>query len=207
MPLLTTDYTSNECPYLYFIRQTIVMNQGAAIDGFGVGTKLVTCFDQPALSGVYKLSAKRMPGEAWTPVLKVSEQVYKRTIPGVQDLRRFVDDRGVPVADMICDVRYPAQDAAQIVDVNDPLLTRSLEGLSFRSMLRPVTVGGERAAEAEPLDAVRRRARENLELLDPACKRFLNPQVYPVGIESGLAGLRQRMIAEARSNQHDRTWR
>lgn len=184
-----------------------LLNQGAAIDGFGVGTKLVTCFDQPALSGVYKLSAKRMPGEAWTPVLKVSEQVYKRTIPGVQDLRRFVDDRGVPVADMICDVRYPAQDAAQIVDVNDPLLTRSLEGLSFRSMLRPVTVGGERAAEAEPLDAVRRRARENLELLDPACKRFLNPQVYPVGIESGLAGLRQRMIAEARSNQHDRTWR
>ncbi len=184
-----------------------LLSQGAAVDGFGVGTKLVTCFDQPALSGVYKLSAKRMPGEAWTPVLKVSEQVYKRTIPGVQDLRRFVDDRGIPVADMICDESYPATSEARIVDVNDPLLTRTLDGLSYKSMLQPVTVDGGRAVPPEPLEIARARAQENLNRLDPACKRFLNPQVYPVGIEGGLAELRQKMISEARSSQYDRTWR
>ncbi len=184
-----------------------LLSQGAAVDGFGVGTKLVTCFDQPALSGVYKLSAKRMPGKAWTPVLKVSEQVYKRTIPGVQDLRRFVDDRGIPVADMICDESYPSTGELRIVDVNDPLLTRTLDGLSYKSMLQPVTVDGGRAMPPEPLEAARARAQENLNRLDPACKRFLNPQVYPVGIEGGLAELRQKMISEARSSQYDRTWR
>lgn len=184
-----------------------LLSQGAAVDGFGVGTKLVTCFDQPALAGVYKLSAKRMPGEPWTPVLKVSEQVYKRTIPGVQDLRRFCDADGNPVADMICDADFPETETPEIVDVNDPLLTRSLEGLAFKRMLRPVAVEGRRVGEPEPLAAARARAAENLARLDPACKRFLNPQVYPVGIERGLAAVRQAMIAEMRSNQHDRTWR
>ncbi len=184
-----------------------LLRQGAAVDGFGVGTKLVTCFDQPALAGVYKVSAKRMPGEAWTPVLKVSEQVYKRTIPGVQDLRRYRDASGAPVADMICDVSFPEDGAPTIVDVSDPLLTTTLAGLSFERMLRPVVRAGARVGEPEGLDAARDRARANLATLDPACKRFLNPQVYPVGIEQGLHGLRQAMIAEARGRQHDLTWR
>lgn len=184
-----------------------LLSQGAAVDGFGVGTKLVTCFDQPALGGVYKVSAKRMPGEPWTPVLKVSEQVYKRTIPGVQDLRRYRDASGNPVADMICDVSYPVDAVPTIVDVNDPLLTSTLEGLEFEQMLRPVTVDGVCVAEPEDLGVARDRARANLERLAPSCKRFLYPQVYPVGLEHGLAELRQTMIAEARGRQQDLTWR
>lgn len=184
-----------------------LLGQGAAVDGFGVGTKLVTCFDQPALSGVYKMSAKRMPGQEWTGVLKVSEQVYKRTIPGVQDLRRYRDESGRPVADMICDASFSDDGAPTIVDVNDPLLSTTLDGLAFERMLRPVTVSGERACDPEPLSAARDRARENLGRLDASCKRFMNPQVYPVGIERGLSDRRQAMIAEARGRQHDRTWR
>jgi nicotinate phosphoribosyltransferase len=181
--------------------------QGARVDGFGVGTKLVTCFDQPALSGVYKLSAKRMPGQEWTPVLKVSEQVYKRTIPGVQDVRRFFDETGTPVADMICSQDFPHDAQATIVDVNDPLLTRSIEGLRCQDMLCPVTVGGLRAAEPEDLACARARAAANIATLKPASKRLLNPQVYPVGLERGLSDLRQSMIAQARSTQNDLTWR
>lgn len=181
--------------------------QGARVDGFGIGTKLVTCFDQPALSGVYKLSAKRMPGQEWEPVLKVSEQVYKRTIPGVQDLRRYFDDEGVPVADMICTADFPEGQAATIVDVNDPLLTRTLEGLHCERMLRRVTQDGERAAQPEDLACARARAAANLATLKPASKRLLNPQVYPVGIEASLSELRQSMIARARSSQNDLTWR
>jgi nicotinate phosphoribosyltransferase len=184
-----------------------LLSQGARIDGFGVGTKLVTCFDQPALSGVYKMSAKRMPGQEWTPVLKVSEQVYKRTIPGFQDLRRYVDEHGAPVADMICDASFPDDAVPTIVDVNDPLLTSVVEGYRFERMLHPVTVCGVRAAAPEPLSAARDRARENLAHLAPACRRFLNPQVYMVGIEQGLSELRQSMVARARSAQLDRTWR
>ncbi len=181
--------------------------QGARVDGFGIGTKLVTCFDQPALSGVYKLSAKRMPGQEWTPVLKVSEQVYKRTIPGVQDLRRYYDASGTPVADMICTEDFPHEVHATIVDVNDPLLTRTLEGLRCEDMLVRLTQDGKRAACAEDLACARARAAANLATLRPTSKRLLNPQVYPVGIERGLSDLRQSMIAQARSTQNDLTWR
>ena len=183
------------------------MLQGARVDGFGIGTKLVTCFDQPALSGVYKLSAKRMPGQDWIPVIKVSEQVYKRTIPGVQDLRRYFDESGAPVADMICTVDYPHGVPATIVDVNDPLLTRSLDGLRCESMLHRFTQDGQRVAQPEDLSRARSRAAANLASLKPASKRLLNPQVYPVGIEAGLSELRQSMIAQARSTQNDLTWR
>ncbi len=181
--------------------------QGARVDGFGIGTKLVTCFDQPALSGVYKLSAKRMPGEGWTPVLKVSEQVYKRTIPGVQDLRRYYDASGMPVADMICTEDFPHDVQATIVDVNDPLLTRVVEGLRCEDMLVRMTQDGERTAAPEDLSCARARAAANLATLRPTSKRLLNPQVYPVGIERSLSELRQSMIAQARSTQNDLTWR
>ena len=81
-----------------------LLDQGAPIDSFGVGTKLATCYDQPALGGVYKLSARRASeADPWTPVVKLSEQPYKRTIPGVQRVRRYYDGFGGPVCDMIYD--------------------------------------------------------------------------------------------------------
>jgi nicotinate phosphoribosyltransferase len=78
--------------------------QGAPIDSFGVGTKLATCDPQPSLGGVYKLSATRAtPADPWDPVIKLSEMAYKRTIPGVQHIRRYYDEAGCPMGDMIVD--------------------------------------------------------------------------------------------------------
>ena len=69
-------------------------DQGAAIDVWGVGTKLATSWDQPALGGVYKLSAIRRDGGPWEPRIKVSEQTAKVTTPGVLGVRRYRDDSG-----------------------------------------------------------------------------------------------------------------
>lgn len=91
-----------------------LLDQGAPIDSFGVGTKLATCYDQPALGGVYKLSARRASdAEPWTPVVKLSEQPYKRTIPGVQRVRRYYDGFGGPVCDMIYDEDHLAGRASR----------------------------------------------------------------------------------------------
>ena len=90
-------------------------DQGAKINVWGVGTRLVTGCDDPALGGVYKLSAVRSNGEAWQYKVKLSEQAAKVSTPGVLQVRRYYSaGDGAPLADAIidenCDVRGPGND-------------------------------------------------------------------------------------------------
>lgn len=178
-----------------------LLDQGAPIDSFGVGTKLATCYDQPALGGVYKLAARRDPGdEAWTPVVKLSEQPYKRTIPGVQQVRRYMDEAGSPVCDMIYDEAYLEGEGdargTTLVAVNDAALVTSVAGMPYRELLVPVVRDGQATGPREPLSAARERCAAALEALDPEYKRFLYPQSYVVGMEAGLARVRDELVRE-----------
>ena len=171
--------------------------QGAPIDSFGVGTKLATCDPQPSLGGVYKLSATReSPDAPWDPVIKLSEQAYKRTIPGVQHIRRFYDAAGVPVGDMIVDDSVDSKDMTSMVDVLDELTSYDLTDATPREMLVQVVENGRRVGESESIETSKARCREAMMHLDPATKRFLNPQTYPVGLERGLARLRNELALE-----------
>ena len=177
-----------------------LLAQGAPIDSFGVGTKLATCDPQPSLGGVYKLSATRAAaGEAWEPVIKLSEMAYKRTIPGIQHVLRYYDASGCPVGDMVVDDSC-ADEACSgtIVDVLDDLTTYDVSGAEPRELLVQLVDAGERACENEPLEAAKARCREALMRLDPAHRRFLNPQIYPVGLEPGLARLRGELARRER---------
>src|SRR5262249_19108809 len=69
-----------------------IVEQGARVDSWGVGTKLVTCFDQPALGGVYKLGAHRDDRGAWRDAIKLSEQPIKISNPGILQVRRLRRD-------------------------------------------------------------------------------------------------------------------
>ena len=178
--------------------------QGAPIDSFGVGTKLATCDPQPSLGGVYKLAATRAAGESvWRPVMKLSEQLYKRTIPGVQHVLRHYDDAGCPVGDEIVvdDVRMESRRRA--VDVIDPFTKYDFSGTEERELLEQVVAAGERCSAPVTLDESRRRCRDALMRLDPAVKRFLNPQIYPVGLECGLARFRDELAARELAEQDD----
>ena len=172
--------------------------QGAPIDSFGVGTKLATCDPQPSLGGVYKLSATRAAGEqTWHPTMKLSEQLYKRTIPGIQHIRRFYDEAGCPIADMIVVDDVVQGDANKMVDILDPLTSYDLTGRDFAEMLVLLVEDGKRVGEPEDIHTAKARCRDAVMHLDPAVRRFLNPQIYPVGLETGLADLRQELaIAE-----------
>src|SRR5205085_10918877 len=77
-------------------------DQGARIDVWGVGTRLITAYDQPALGGVYKLMAMKPKGGAWLHKIKLSEQVVKISTPGILQVRRFAVD-GQMGGDMIWD--------------------------------------------------------------------------------------------------------
>lgn len=174
-----------------------LLDQGAPLDSFGVGTKLATCYDQPALGCVYKLSARRSSaGEPWTPVVKLSEQPYKRTIPGLQHVRRYVDDQGSPVCDMIYDEAYLDGEGSTVVAVDDAALVADVSGFTGRELLVPCVRDGRASAPRERIEVARERNRAALKALDPVYKRFLYPQSYMVAMESGLARVRDELVRE-----------
>ncbi|HEY1419034.1 MAG TPA: nicotinate phosphoribosyltransferase [Myxococcaceae bacterium] len=174
--------------------------QGAPIGVWGVGTRLVTAHDDPALGGVYKLSMVREPGGRWQPRIKLSEQVAKISIPGRLQVRRFTDTTGA-VADMIVDEEIP-QPTRVMVDPLDPTRRRTLPGdAPFTELLVPAARKGRRTGEPETLEAIRARVQQQLSLFHGGVKRFLHPHRYPVGLESTLHDRRTELILAARAHR------
>lgn len=172
--------------------------QGARIGAWGVGTKLATAFDQPALGAVYKLSALRRPGADWHYTIKLSEQRLKISNPGELQVARF-SRNGEYAGDAIYNEHQPPTDHVTIVDPVDPNRQRSFNGSFHRDdLLRPVMRDGERTWPQEGLDAIRARARSQLERFHSGIKRFDNPHQYPVGLEKGLSDLKDRLVRNAR---------
>jgi nicotinate phosphoribosyltransferase len=174
--------------------------QGARVDIWGVGTKLDTAFDQPALGCVYKLTAVQEPNGAWRFPVKVSEQTAKISTPGILGVRRFVDVEGRFRADMIYDEGLPPEGpGGVIVDPADVLHMRSIDpAWAAHELVDPVMRAGRRVAPSPSLDQIRDRAREQLAALHPAIRRLLNPHVYPVGLERRLHDRRTQLILERR---------
>ncbi len=174
-------------------------DQGAEITVWGVGTKLVTAHGQPALGGVYKLSAMRRPGEDWNWRLKVSESSAKVTDPGILQVRRFLDGAGRPQGDMILNDAAPPEGSLTIVDDTDPTARKTFEpGLACEDLLVPVVRGGAVTYDPPPLAEVRARSLAQVALFGGSVTRFLNPAKYPVGLERGLYDMRTRLILAAR---------
>ncbi len=174
-------------------------DQGAAIDVWGVGTKLATSWDQPALGGVYKLSALRRVGGDWEPRIKLSEQTAKVTTPGVLGVRRYRDATGKLAGDMIYDESALLSGSVTMVDPCDETRHKSFSaGEPFDELLVPVMRGGERIYRDPPIQESRARALASVGGLDPSITRFLNPHTYPVGLERGLNDLRTRLVRAAR---------
>ncbi len=178
--------------------------QGAQVSSWGVGTKLATSYDQPSLGGVYKLSATRGSGDvAWTGRLKVSEQSSKLTIPGVLDVRRYVDAEGRLAGDMVFDVDAGVGTEETIVDPADVLRRKALAGMSCTTLLAPLARAGASvlADEDRSAMAARDRVAAGLAQLDESQKRLYRPHSYPVGLEMGLWNRRADLVARLRGQK------
>jgi len=172
--------------------------QGARIDAWGVGTRLVTGGDDSALGGVYKLSAVRQPGGPWQHRVKVSEQAAKTSNPGVQQVRRFSGPGGL-VADVIFDQEAGLPPAPVVVDPLDPTRRKRVpEGTPFEDLLVPVVRAGRSVYAPPPIEETRSHARAEVARLHAGITRFVNPHQYPVGLSLGLHELKTRLVLEAR---------
>jgi nicotinate phosphoribosyltransferase len=172
--------------------------QDAKVSVWGVGTKLATAYDQPALGGVYKLGALKGAGGEWQPKVKLSEQAIKTSIPGTLQVRRF-ETEGSFAGDMIYDETLGVDRRRLIVDVKDSTRRKKMSAdATGTDLLQPVMRDGAVVAQPDGLPAARVRAQSQLGKLHPTIRRFVHPHEYPVGIDIGLHELRDRMIQEAR---------
>jgi nicotinate phosphoribosyltransferase len=177
---------------------TSLKQQGAQIRVWGVGTRLATAWGDPALGGVYKLTAVRDPGEAWQYRLKLSEQAVKISNPGIQQVRRYRDG-GQALGDMIYDEGLGIADPPVIVDPADLTRRKAMPATATaEDLLVPIFRRGERVYEPPDLPSVRRRVQEQLAGFHGGIKRFTYPHLYPVGLERQLFDLKTRLVLEAR---------
>jgi nicotinate phosphoribosyltransferase len=165
----------------YLIRSLI--EQKAPIDFFGVGTRLATSYDDPALNGVYKLAV--IDGE---PTLKVSDNIEKITMPGRKMIRRYFNEDGTFHADGIS-LDYEGEPEL-IIHPFFPLKQTEVKNLKFSELLHPVMKDGEILDIEEDVEAISNYRSSQFKLLNEEHKRFDNPHVYKVGISKGLMDLR-----------------
>lgn len=173
-------------------------NQGAKIAIWGVGTKLVTAYDQPALGGVYKLGAMRTSNGEWEPKLKVSEQAIKTSTPGMLQVRRYYNSEGA-VADMIYNQLDADPENAIMVDPFDDTRRRRLDDkLDAYELLIPVIRDGQVVCPREELSTLRARTQQQLGMFQAGVRRHTNPHQYPVGLEQNLHELKRNLIFKSR---------
>ena len=165
--------------------------EGAPIDVFGVGTRLVTGGEQSALGGVYKLAAIRAPGGDWRYRVKKSEDPVKISLPGRLGVRRHVVN-GQIVGDLLHDSTRPLSAAGPVDRRGAPV---SLPAGPGEELLIPLLRGGARVAPAEPLVRARERAAADLSMLPPSVWRLDAPEALPLGLDRGLYDETQRLLA------------
>ncbi len=174
-------------------------DQDSEIDQWGVGTKLVTAFDQPALGGVYKLGAIHKDN-GWIYKLKLSEQAVKINNPGVQQVRRFFNNDGM-IADMIYDIHSFEEKQFKLIDPLDHTRRKVIAKTTpYKDLLIPVFKEGRLVYSLPEIEEIRTQVRHGLSQLDKGIKRFINPHRYPVGLEQSLHQLKNQLIMDLRKN-------
>ncbi len=162
---------------------------GAAISIWGVGTRLVTAHDQPALDGVYKLTALASMAGDWEYKLKISDTAEKVSNPGIQQVRRYLR-QGVPCADLIYDI--PTGVSPQQVSLSTPHLTDAIEDYdTYVDLLQPIFRAGTCVYVPPDIHTTRATAQQAVQ---DFCQT-MGEKVYPVGLEKNLHTIKLQLMS------------
>ena len=172
--------------------------QGAKIDLFGVGERLITSKSSPVFGGVYKLTAVEENGEI-VPKIKISENITKITNPGFKNLYRFYDkDSGKALADLIT-LNNEEIDDSEPIEIFHPVYTwkrKVIENYRAEKLLVQIYDKGKLIYDPPKLDDIKKRAEQQLDSLWEEMKRLDNPQEYIVDLSYDLWQLKNDLLAE-----------
>jgi nicotinate phosphoribosyltransferase len=169
---------------------------------YGVGTRLITSWGEPALGGVYKLVAVNDQGK-WLPAIKISDSPSKTPNPGYKRVWRLYDRRGKATADLIGLEDEDPRHSEQIVlhHPTDHTKMRSLK-LDQLSEIEPLLVEvlreGKLVYDLPTIDMMRARREADVERLDPGVRRIMYPHIYHVSLTQRLWDLKQALIEAER---------
>ena len=174
-----------------------LLRQGAKIDAFGVGERLITSQTSPVFGGVYKLSAVEDEKGEIVPKIKISDNTAKITNPGFKKVYRFYDKKtGKAIADEIC-LHNDVVSEALPHTIFDPEATwkqRTLKGFTARELLVPVFKNGELVYQQPSLRETQQYCAKEVDSLWEEVKRFDNPHEYNVDLSKKLWDLKRKLL-------------
>ena len=177
-----------------------LLNQGACIDSFGIGERLITAKSEPVFGAVYKLAAVGENGE-FVPRIKVSENVEKITNPGLKDLYRVYDADGKAVADMmaICGEPIDMSEPFRYVDPQKPWKNRTFENCTLKNLRKLYVRQGKRVEELPNLDEIRDYVKAQLdgEIWEEE-QRFENPHRHYLDMTPDYYELKMELLSKTR---------
>ncbi len=167
-------------------------NQNAPIDMFGVGTRLITAYDQPALDGVYKLSSINN-----VPKIKISDNMEKVNNPGIKKVRRYFDDEGKFFIDGIL---LQEENIIKVLRHSFISYKKTETGKrKYENLLKLCHDNGKRLFNCNPVSEISEYRRKRFSQLREEHKRFYNPHIYRVGLSKKLYKLKERLIRTYKS--------
>lgn len=180
----------------YIIRD--ILQQGAKIDSFGVGERLITSKSEPVFGGVYKLVAVEENGEI-QPKIKISENVIKITNPYFKKAYRlYSKETGMAIADVL--TAYDETiDTSQPYEIFDPRNTwkrKTISDFEAKELQVPIFQKGECVYESPALQEIQAYCKESLDTIWDEVKRFENPHEYYVDLSQKLWDIRYKLLSE-----------
>lgn len=171
--------------------------QGARIDVWGIGTKLITSASNPALGGVYKLAAIEENG-VWKPKMKISDTQEKITNPGLKTTYRIYDEENMAAADLIC-LKEEVFDTQQPLTIFHPVDTwkkTTFTKYSMRNLMTEIFIGGKQVYTSPNLHDIAEYASKIRNEFWEEYRRLINPHIYKVDLSDKLYELKHLLIAE-----------
>ena len=176
-----------------------LLRQGAQIDMFGVGERLITARSEPVFGGVYKLVAVEREDGSIEPKIKISENVGKITNPHFKKLYRFYgNDTGKAIADYLCVWDETVDDSKNLL-IFDPEATwkqKEVYNFTAKELQVPIFKNGELVYQLPSLDEIRDYCRQQVDTLWDEVKRFDNPHRYYVDLSQKLYDIKQELLTK-----------
>ena len=173
-----------------------IIHQGACIDSFGVGERLITAKSNPVFGGVYKLVAKEKDGKV-IPKIKISENPEKITNPHFKKIYRIYDNEtGKASADLLC-VYDEVIDTSAPLEIFDPIETwkkKQFTNYTVRELLMPIFKNGECVYTPPHISEIQEYCKNEIETLWDEVKRFENPHKYYVDLSEKLWNIKHELL-------------